>query len=369
MRCSPAPLNGTGALAVRVDRPAADSVVARIVAMVEQASADQGEAPSCSSRRSSSATRSAWSSRRSRCSRSRWLLGAAFQPTLLRAMTFMIVASPCAVVLATMPPLLAAIANAGRHGVLVKSAVAHGAARHGRRGRVRQDRHADRRHAPGGRRRACPVPAWPRSEVLPLAAAAEQPSEHPLGRAIVRPPASAACPPQRPGFAAPPGRGVDRDRRRPSGRGRVARLLRRPPPQPRRSRDARAVVDGSRTPGTPPSSSSSTACRSRCSGWPTGLATGRRRGRRLAPARPGAAGPAHRRQRSAPPALAGEVGITEVRAGLLPEDKADGGRRPAGAGPAGGCWSATASTTPPRWRRARRGRDGSQRLRPGAGDL
>ena len=45
------------------------------------------------------------------------------RPTLLRAMTFMIVASPCAVVLATMPPLLAAIANAGRHGVLVKSAV------------------------------------------------------------------------------------------------------------------------------------------------------------------------------------------------------------------------------------------------------
>ena len=38
-------------------------------------------------------------------------------------MTFMIVASPCAVVLATMPPLLSAIANAGRHGVLVKSAV------------------------------------------------------------------------------------------------------------------------------------------------------------------------------------------------------------------------------------------------------
>ena len=44
-------------------------------------------------------------------------------------MTFMIVASPCAVVLATMPPLLSAIANAGRHGVLVKSAVVHGATR------------------------------------------------------------------------------------------------------------------------------------------------------------------------------------------------------------------------------------------------
>jgi P-type E1-E2 ATPase len=42
---------------------------------------------------------------------------------LLRAMDFMVVASPCALVLATMPPLLATIATAGRHGVLVKSAV------------------------------------------------------------------------------------------------------------------------------------------------------------------------------------------------------------------------------------------------------
>jgi P-type E1-E2 ATPase len=49
--------------------------------------------------------------------------GADLTGALLRAMTFMIVASPCAVVLATMPPLLSAIAIAGRHGVLVKSAV------------------------------------------------------------------------------------------------------------------------------------------------------------------------------------------------------------------------------------------------------
>ncbi|MEX3650544.1 HAD-IC family P-type ATPase, partial [Mycolicibacterium porcinum] len=52
------------------------------------------------------------------------VLGADLRSTLLRAMTFMIVASPCAVVLATMPPLLCAIANASRRGVLVKSAVA-----------------------------------------------------------------------------------------------------------------------------------------------------------------------------------------------------------------------------------------------------
>ncbi|WP_324607893.1 HAD-IC family P-type ATPase, partial [Mycolicibacterium conceptionense] len=49
------------------------------------------------------------------------ILGSDLRSTLLRAMTFMIVASPCAVVLATMPPLLCAIANASRRGVLVKS--------------------------------------------------------------------------------------------------------------------------------------------------------------------------------------------------------------------------------------------------------
>lgn len=48
--------------------------------------------------------------------------GAAVTGALLRAMTFMIVASPCAVVPATML-LLSAIANVGRHGVPVKSAV------------------------------------------------------------------------------------------------------------------------------------------------------------------------------------------------------------------------------------------------------
>ena len=39
MRCSPAPSNGAGALRVGVERHPADSVVARIVAMVEQAAA------------------------------------------------------------------------------------------------------------------------------------------------------------------------------------------------------------------------------------------------------------------------------------------------------------------------------------------
>uniref|UniRef100_UPI001586D7DA HAD-IC family P-type ATPase n=1 Tax=Streptomyces sp. TRM64462 TaxID=2741726 RepID=UPI001586D7DA len=115
-------LNGTGALRVRVGKDAADSVIARIVAMVEEASATKAPTQlfieKIEQRYSVgvvAATLALFAVPLA--------FGGAFEETLLRAMTFMIVASPCAVVLATMPPLLSAIANAGRHGVLVKSAV------------------------------------------------------------------------------------------------------------------------------------------------------------------------------------------------------------------------------------------------------
>jgi heavy metal translocating P-type ATPase len=115
-------VNGAGALRVRVHRPAAESVVARIAAQVEETSATKAKTQLIFERIEqrycvgvAAATIALFALP--------MLLGESFVPTLLRAMTFMIVASPCAVLLSTMPPLLSAIANAGRHGVLVKSAV------------------------------------------------------------------------------------------------------------------------------------------------------------------------------------------------------------------------------------------------------
>lgn len=100
-------------------------------------------------------------------------------------MTFMIVASPCAVVLATMPPLLSAIANAGRHGVLVKSAVV--VERLADTSIVALDKTGTLTR--GIPRLASVAPLDPNvvdaRRLLQLAAAAEQSSEHPLGRAIV----------------------------------------------------------------------------------------------------------------------------------------------------------------------------------------
>ncbi|MFE6690960.1 heavy metal translocating P-type ATPase [Streptomyces sp. NPDC057743] len=177
-------LNGTGALRVKVERDPSDSVIARIVAMVEEAS--ETKAPTqlfiekVEQRYSLgmvAATIALFALP--------LLFGAALQPTLLRAMTFMIVASPCAVVLATMPPLLSAIANAGRHGVLVKSAVVM--EQLGRIDAVALDKTGTLTEGTPRVTDIRPLAASGLSEreLLRLAAAAEHPSEHPLARAVV----------------------------------------------------------------------------------------------------------------------------------------------------------------------------------------
>ncbi|WTZ45227.1 heavy metal translocating P-type ATPase [Streptomyces sp. NBC_01390] len=208
-------LNGTGALRVRVERDASDSVIARIVRMVEEAS--ETKAPT---QLFIEKVEQRYSLGMVAATLAVFAVPLAFgtdlTDALLRAMTFMIVASPCAVVLATMPPLLSAIANAGRHGVLVKSAVVM--ERLAQVDTVALDktgtltegtpRVTDVRPLPGselsprrglvlglglglGRHSAPAAPAPgpdgrpDEDRLLMLAAAAEQPSEHPLGRAVV----------------------------------------------------------------------------------------------------------------------------------------------------------------------------------------
>ncbi|MFC4002648.1 heavy metal translocating P-type ATPase [Prauserella oleivorans] len=201
-------LNGTGSLRVRVGRRAEDSVVARIATLVEQAGRTKAKTQlfieKVEQRYSIgmvAATIAVFVIPLS--------LGDALQDALLRAMTFMIVASPCAVVLATMPPLLAAIANAGRHGVLVKSAVVM--EQLGTTNRVAFDKTGTlTRGTPElAEVRVLPGTRFTETELLRLAAAVEHPSEHPLAAAIVR--AARAREVELPTadeFTARPGRGV-----------------------------------------------------------------------------------------------------------------------------------------------------------------
>jgi len=312
--------NGTGALRVRVGRAASDTVVARIVAMVEQASATKARAQLFIEKAEQ---------RYSLGMVTATLLlfvipllaGAAFQPALLRAMTFMIVASPCAVVLATMPPLLAAMANAGRHGVLVKSAVVM--EQLGATTQVAFDKTGTLTE---GTPRLTGITILPGAglaerDVLALAAAAEAPSEHPLSRGVTaaaRDAGLALAPADE--FAAAPGRGVSA---LVSGRlvevGSPAYLL-----GGQARTDAAARVAELEDSGQ-------TAAVVRVDGTVAALLA-------IADRTRPAAGPAVARitevtgaapvlltgdNRRAAERLAGEVGIGDVRAGLLPQDKVD----------------------------------------------
>ncbi|MEV3962594.1 heavy metal translocating P-type ATPase [Nocardia sp. NPDC050193] len=200
-------LNGTGALWIRVDRRAQDSVVARIASLVEQAS------------RTKARTQLFIEKIEQRYSVAMvaatlaifvvpLLFGEPLQRALLRAMTFMIVASPCAVVLATMPPLLAAVATAGRHGVLVKSAVVM--ERLGTTDLLAYDKTGTlTRGNPELVEIRCTTESFDADAVLRLAAAVERPSEHPLAASIVRAARARGLDVPAVGeFAAEPGRGV-----------------------------------------------------------------------------------------------------------------------------------------------------------------
>ena len=199
-------LNGAGVLRCRVARDPADSVVARIVAMVADASATKAGTQLFIEK-----VEQRYSVVVVVATLALFAVPLAFgedlRGALLRAMTFMIVASPCAVVLATMPPLLSAIANAGRHGVLVKSAVAleHLAD-------VEIVAFDKTGTLTSGRPRLSVVEVVGGHhgvDVLRLAAAAEQYSEHPLGRAVTEAARERGITvPAAGNFLAIPGRGV-----------------------------------------------------------------------------------------------------------------------------------------------------------------
>ncbi|MBA2810036.1 cadmium-translocating P-type ATPase [Streptomyces sp. KM273126] len=298
-------LNGTGALRVRVERDPADSVIARIVTLVEEASETKAPTQLFIEKVEQryavgvvAATLAVFAVPLA--------FGSDLTSALLRAMTFMIVASPCAVVLATMPPLLSAIANAGRHGVLVKSAVAM--ERLGEIDTAAIDKTGTLTEGTPEVTEVRPLPGSGLDEdaLLALAAAAEHPSEHPLGRAVVtaaRARGLGLAPAE--DFTAVPGQGVS------------------------------ATVEGCRVTvgraGAYADETSGTVILVERDGTPVGTLTLTDRLRHDAPAAIAAlsavTGTSPVLLTGDNPAAAAQVaadtGITDVRAGLLPEGKVD----------------------------------------------
>ncbi|MFI1096620.1 heavy metal translocating P-type ATPase [Streptomyces sp. NPDC020917] len=310
-------LNGTGALRVKVERDPSDSVIARIVAMVEEASRTKAPTQLFIEK-----VEQRYAIGMVAATLALFVLplalGAALQPTLLRAMTFMIVASPCAVVLATMPPLLSAIATAGRHGVLVKSAVVM--ERLGQVDAVALDKTGTLTEGTPHVTDIRPLPAsgLSENELLRLAAAAEHASEHPLARAIVDAARIRGLDiPSADGFASAPGTGVTA-----TVDGTAVAVGSPARPRGGHARPAAAVAAGLEAEGR-------TAVLVEVGGTPAGVLGIADR------LRDGAAGTVSALTALSGTApilvtgdnpraaarLAAEVGITDVRAGLLPQDK------------------------------------------------
>ncbi|MFI1721411.1 heavy metal translocating P-type ATPase [Streptomyces sp. NPDC020489] len=320
-------LNGTGALRVRVERDPADSVIARIVTLVEEAS--RTKAPTQLfiekvEQRYSVAVVAATLA----VFTVPLLFGADLRDALLRAMTFMIVASPCAVVLATMPPLLSAIANAGRHGVLVKSAVAM--ERLGEIDATALDKTGTLTEGAPEVTDVRPLPGsgLDADEVLALAAAVERSSEHPLARAVVS--AARGRGLRIAGaeeFVAEPGRGVTA-----RVEGRLVRVG--------RAETATPDTEPGTTPAPPAPTPGATIVLVTRDGTPVGTLT---LADRLRPAAPVATAALTALTGAAPVLLTGDnadaaarvaeaTGLTDVRADLLPEDKVNAVREMQDAG-------------------------------------
>ena len=112
-------LNGGGSLDVRVTKPAAETALAKMVQLVEEAQSEKAETQRLIDR---------WEQPYALGVIGLTLVaiflpqlwGEAFEPAFYRAMTLMVAASPCALVISTPAAVLSAIANGARNGVLFK---------------------------------------------------------------------------------------------------------------------------------------------------------------------------------------------------------------------------------------------------------
>jgi Cd2+/Zn2+-exporting ATPase len=116
-------INGTGSIEIRVTRLTKDTTLSRIVQMVEDAQTSKA-----STQRMLDKFENYYAVFVLAASLLLiiipWLVfGDAFQSTIYRAMTWLVVASPCALVISTPASILSAIANAAKNGVLFKGGV------------------------------------------------------------------------------------------------------------------------------------------------------------------------------------------------------------------------------------------------------
>ncbi|MBC6434031.1 heavy metal translocating P-type ATPase, partial [Nostoc sp. HG1] len=176
-------LNGYGALQIKVHKPAQSSLIQRVIRLVEQAQTEAPPSQEFIDRFEKGYAKVIVVAGILLATLPPFLWGWDWETTIYRALTFLVVASPCALMAAIMPTLLSGIANGARQGILFKNG-----AQLEKIGKVRAIAFDKTGTLTTGQLQVFKIISaseYTKDDVLKAAASVESSSEHPIGKAIV----------------------------------------------------------------------------------------------------------------------------------------------------------------------------------------
>ena len=176
-------INGNGALRLKIHQPPESSLIQRVIRLVEQAQTETPPSQQFIERFERGYAKVIVVAGILLALVPPFFWGWSWETTIYRALIFLVVASPCALMAATMPTLLSGIANGARQGILFKNG-----AQLELIGRVRAIAFDKTGTLTMGKPQVVQIMAVDQAEtqLLQVAAALESLSEHPIGEAVVR---------------------------------------------------------------------------------------------------------------------------------------------------------------------------------------
>ncbi|KAM3093028.1 heavy metal translocating P-type ATPase [Phormidesmis sp. 146-35] len=175
-------LNGTGALMLKVHQPPESSLIQRVIRLVEQAQTETPPSQQFIERFERSYAKVIVVTGILLALLPPFFWGWTWETTIYRALIFLVVASPCALMAAIMPTLLSGIANGARQGILFKNG-----AQLEMLGKVRAiafDKTGTLTTGKPSVVKIITAPGYSETQVLEVASALEAYSEHPIAQAI-----------------------------------------------------------------------------------------------------------------------------------------------------------------------------------------
>ncbi|MDU4960612.1 MAG: heavy metal translocating P-type ATPase [Sporomusaceae bacterium] len=200
-------INGHGSLLIEVTKPAAATVLARIIQLVQEAKSEKTPSQLFVERFEGLYVKGVLTVALLLLLLPPFLWGWSWDMTIYRAMIFLVVASPCALVASIMPAVLAGISNAARKGILFKGGV------HLENiGGIRAVAFDKTGTLTEGKPRVTDIisfGSYQQDNILRLAASLEALSEHPIAKAVVQAARERNLELASPGrFLALPGKGI-----------------------------------------------------------------------------------------------------------------------------------------------------------------